>query len=43
MTGVIPIVRDSNHGPYREISIRVELRVKDKGFHTQLNQKAMNS
>ena len=33
MTGVIPIVGDSDHGPYREIPIRVErLRVKDKGF-----------
>jgi len=31
MTGVILIVGDSDHGPYREISIRVELlRVKDK-------------
>ena len=33
MTGVILIVGDSDHGPDREIPIRVELlRVKDKGF-----------
>jgi len=33
MTGVILIVGDSDHGPYPEITIRVELlRVKDKGF-----------
>jgi hypothetical protein len=33
MTGVILIVGDSDHDPYREIPIRVELlRVKDKGF-----------
>jgi hypothetical protein len=33
MTGVILIVGDSDHGPYRGITIRVEfLRVKDKGF-----------
>jgi hypothetical protein len=33
MTGVILIVGDSDHGPHREIPIRVEvLRVKDKGF-----------
>ena len=33
MTGVNSNRRDSDHGPYREISIRVELlRVKDKGF-----------
>jgi hypothetical protein len=31
--GAILIVGDSDHGPYREIPIRVELlRVKDKGF-----------
>ena len=33
MTGVNLIVGDSDHGPHREIPIRVEvLRVKDKGF-----------
>jgi hypothetical protein len=33
MTGVIFIVGDSDHGPYREIPICIELlRVKDKGF-----------
>jgi hypothetical protein len=33
MTGVILIVGDSDHGPYREIPIRTaRLRVKDKGF-----------
>ena len=33
MTGGILIVGDSDHGPYREIPIRVEFpRVKDKGF-----------
>jgi hypothetical protein len=33
MTDVILIVGDSDHGPCREIPIRVELlRVKDKGF-----------
>jgi hypothetical protein len=33
MTGVILIVGDSDHGPYREFPIRVELlRFKDKGF-----------
>ena len=32
MTGVILIVGDSDHAPYREIPIRVELlRVKDTG------------
>ena len=38
MTGVIPIVGYSDHGPYREIPIRVDLpRVKDKGFVSKLN------
>jgi len=38
MTGVILIIGDSDHGPYREIPIRVELlRVKDKGFISELN------
>ena len=33
VTGGILILGDLNHGPYREIPIRVELlRVKDKGF-----------
>jgi hypothetical protein len=33
MTGVILIVEGSDHGPYREILIRVELlRIKEKGF-----------
>ena len=33
MTGGILILGDSDHGPHREIPIRVEvLRVKDKGF-----------
>jgi len=33
MTDGIPIIGDSDHGPYREIPIRVELlRVKDKAF-----------
>ena len=44
MTGVILIVGDSDHGPYREIPIRVELlRVKDKGFISRLNEKTPNS
>ena len=44
MTGVILIVGDSDHGPYREIPIRVELlRVKDKGFLSQLNEKTPSS
>ena len=44
MTGVIRIVGDSDHGPHREIPIRVEvLRVKDKGFISQLNEKTPNS
>jgi hypothetical protein len=38
MTGVILIVGDSDHGPYREIPTRVELlRVKEKGFISYLN------
>ena len=33
MTGVNVIVGDPDHGPYRDIAIRVELlRVKDNGF-----------
>ena len=33
MTDGIPIIGDTDHDPYREISIRVELLpVKDKGF-----------
>jgi len=44
MTGAILIVGDSDHGPYREIPIRVEpLWVEDKGFISQLNWKTPNS
>ena len=44
MTGVNLIVGDSDHGPHREIPIRVEVpRVKDKGFISQLNEKTPNS
>jgi hypothetical protein len=33
MTDGIPLNADTDHGPYREIPIRVELlRVIDKGF-----------
>jgi hypothetical protein len=38
VTGVILILGDSDHGPHREIPIRVELlRVNDKGFISWLN------
>jgi hypothetical protein len=44
MTGVNLIVGDSDQGPHREGPTRVEvLRVKDKGFISQLNEKTPNS
>jgi hypothetical protein len=43
MTGVNPIVGDSDHGPHREIAVRVEVpRVEVKGFISQLNEKTPN-